>query len=129
MPKKTSNVFCILSFLFISCLLVNTIRGTLQHQKTFTIKSGLENYQSTVKLDGITCSFKFSTLACSELEKQAAPKKEESSLASYEEVIKRLPKATCLNKVEGYWTYSYCLEGKVKQNHGSEVYQLGSFSK
>ncbi|EFC48585.1 predicted protein [Naegleria gruberi] len=132
MPFKNNKSSLLLATLVFCLLIISTriVEASLQHQKTFTIKAGLENYQSTVKLDNVACSFKFSTIACSELKKKEEPKKEEkTTIVSYSEAIKRLSKATCLNKVEGYWTYSYCLEGKIKQNHGAEVYQLGTFSK
>ncbi|KAG2387040.1 hypothetical protein C9374_002075 [Naegleria lovaniensis] len=105
----------------------SSIQQPLHHQKTFTVKPGLENYQATVGLDGVTCSFKFSTKSCSESEDDKT-KNEDKKKLSYEEVLTRLPKGTCLNKVEGYWTYSYCAEGKIKQSHGNDVYHLGTFS-
>ena len=119
----------ILLLLLVSIQLLSTlITASLTHQKTFTIKPDLENYKATVKLDNVVCSFKFSTFACSERKtKQQETEKEKKKILTYEEVIERLPKATCLQKVEGYWTYSFCFNGKIKQNHGNDMFFLGSF--
>ncbi|KAF0984480.1 hypothetical protein FDP41_000379 [Naegleria fowleri] len=136
-----TNKHAVLSLLLLAATTLMMIRSShqesfrtiqqqprLHHQKTFTVKPGLENYQATVGLDGVTCSFKFSTKSCSELNDQENKKNVEKKKLSYEEVLTRLPKGTCLNKVEGYWTYSYCAEGKIRQAHGNDVYHLGTFS-
>ncbi len=55
------------------------------------------------------------------------PKPTVPGLPSKLDLIKPL-QGRCMIKTKEYWTYEVCLNQRIKQSHGGDIYELGSYS-
>jgi hypothetical protein len=141
----TVLVFCLF------CERITCITTTISEYKdtksfTTTGTPHLENIKATVllphhqdKSKQIKCEFRFSTIDCEDvkaklreanMDKQQQQQQQQVTGPTKDYSQLQLIQHECLTKIDGYWTYKFCVGESVTQTHGStDTFVLGRFSR